>query len=187
MRFMNNRFLKIIFSAIKAIITLFIVGVFSIIFLQRVSNNSVNLAGYGLYTIVSESMLPKYKVYDMIFVKQVDPSAINIGDDVVYEGKEGSFEGKIITHQVIQKRFDDGQYKFITKGLNNTIEDAEISETQLMGKVLGKSVILSFISKIINNIYGFYFVVFVPMVVLVFLDIVDAINERRKLKKELDD
>lgn len=49
-----------------------------------------------------------------------------------------------------------------------------------MGKVFMKGRILSLISKIINNEYGFYFVIFVPFVLLVSMEIIDIVDEKKQ-------
>ena len=183
----NKNIIKIILGIIKSIATFFIVCVFSIIFLQRVSNNSINLAGFSIYTVVTESMYPKYKVYDMILVKSVDTKSIKIHDDVVYKGEKSDFQGKIVTHRVEDITEDNGVLTFTTKGINNDIEDPLVNENQIMGKVVHKLVLLSLISKVINNTYGFYFLIFVPLVVVIFLEVMESIEEKKELKKVLDD
>ena len=82
--------LKIIASIIKGIISLVIILVVAVIVVQRVTNNKFNLAGYGLYTVVTPSMVPKYNIGDMILGKQVDTKTIKIGDDVIYLGEVDS-------------------------------------------------------------------------------------------------
>lgn len=183
----NKNIIKIILGIIKSIATFFIVCVFSIIFLQRVSNNSINLAGFSIYTVVTESMYPKYKVYDMILVKSVDTKSIKIHDDVVYKGEKSDFQGKIVTHRVEDITEDNGVLTFTTKGINNDIEDPLVNENQIMGKVVHKLLLLSLISKVINNTYGFYFLIFVPLVVVIFLEVMESIEEKKELKKVLDD
>lgn len=183
----NKNIIKIILGIIKSIATFFIVCVFSIIFLQRVSNNSINLAGFSIYTVVTESMYPKYKVYDMILVKSVDTKSIKVYDDVVYKGEKSDFQGKIVTHRVEDITEDNGVLTFTTKGINNDIEDPLVNENQIMGKVVHKLLLLSLISKVINNTYGFYFLIFVPLVVVIFLEVMESIEEKKELKKVLDD
>ena len=183
----NKTIIKIILGIIKSIATFFIVCVFSIIFLQRVSNNSINLAGFSIYTVVTESMYPKYKVYDMILVKSVDTKSIKVHDDVVYKGEKSDFQGKIVTHRVEDITEDNGVLTFTTKGINNDIEDPLVNENQIMGKVVHKLLLLSLISKVINNTYGFYFLIFVPLVVVIFLEVMESIEEKKELKKVLDD
>ena len=183
----NKNIIKIILGIIKSIAKFFIVCVFSIIFLQRVSNNSINLAGFSIYTVVTESMYPKYKVYDMILVKSVDTKSIKVHDDVVYKGEKSDFQGKIVTHRVEDITEDNGVLTFTTKGINNDIEDPLVNENQIMGKVVHKLLLLSLISKVINNTYGFYFLIFVPLVVVIFLEVMESIEEKKELKKVLDD
>lgn len=183
----NKNIIKIILGIIKSIATFFIVCVFTIIFLQRVSNNSINLAGFSIYTVVTESMYPKYKVYDMILVKSVDTKSIKVHDDVVYKGEKSDFQGKIVTHRVEDITEDNGVLTFTTKGINNDIEDPLVNENQIMGKVVHKLLLLSLISKVINNTYGFYFLIFVPLVVVIFLEVMESIEEKKELKKVLDD
>ena len=56
-----------------------------------------------------------------------------------------------------------------------------------MGKVVHKLLLLSLISKVINNTYGFYFLIFVPLVVVIFLEVMESIEEKKELNKVLDD
>ena len=137
-----------------------------------------------MYTVVSESMKPKYEIYDMLIAKKVDPSTIKVGDDVVYKGEKSTLKDKIVTHQVIKKDYKNGKYIFQTKGINNDIADPEIEDRQILAVVVSKSNILSMISHIVNNSCGFYFIIFVPFVVLLFFEIVDIKKEKMALKEQ---
>ena len=156
----SNKFLRIIYKILKAITTLFIVLIVSIIFVQRISNNKVTVGGYSVFTIITESMVPKYQVGDMLLSKKIPTNEIKVGDDVVYMGKNGTFEGKIVTHQVIKIEKKGSELEFHTKGIANTIEDPVVHEKQIYGVVTTKLSILSLLSKLVNNIYGFYFIIF---------------------------
>ena len=169
---MTMKILNVIVKTIKAIVTLFIVFVVSTIFIQRISDNKINLGGISIYTIITQSMEPKYNVGDMVFSKKVD--------NVVYMGKEGDCSGKIVTHQIIKIEVINNVKYYHTKGINNNVEDPRITSDQIMGKVFMKGRILSLISKIINNEYGFYFVIFVPFVLLVSMEIIDIVDEKKQ-------
>lgn len=178
----NNKVLKIIMMIVKAIISFFIIVVISIIFIQRVSNNKLTLGGYSLYTIITESMIPKYEVYDMVIAKRISYTDIKVGDDVVYMGQKGDFADKIVTHQVINIEKKGNEVFFHTKGIANDVEDPVITSSQILGKVAMKSKILSLVSKIVNNPYGFYFVIFVPFGILLVMEVIDIVNERKEYK-----
>ena len=180
----NNKVLKVLMMIIRAIVSLFIVIVVSIIFIQRISNNKISLGGYSIYTIITESMVPKYNVGDMVIAKKVIPDSLSVEDDIVYMGQKSDFAGKIITHQIIKIDSSNGKRIFHTKGIANEIEDPLVEESQVMGKVVMKSIILSFISKIVNNPYGFYFVIFVPFAILLVMEIIDFVEDRKDRKND---
>lgn len=178
----ENKILKVLFMICKAITTFFIILIVCIIFIQKISNNKLTLGGYSIFTIVTESMVPKYEISDMIFAKKVAVDTLKVGDDIVYLGKEGSFNGKIVTHQIIEIEKVGGKRLYHTKGIANTLEDPVVSEEQIYGKVIKKSTILSFLSNILNNPYGLYFIVFIPFAVIIFLEVINIMHDNEKQK-----
>lgn len=167
----ENKALKLIGNILYILLFVIIVLMLVVVILQRVSDNSISLGGYRLFTVATGSMEPKYEVGDILISKEIDQNDIKVGDDIVYRGKEGSFNGKVVTHQVVSIRDEEGNKKIITKGIANTEEDPEIDGTQVYGKVIYKVQTLSFISQIIKNIYVFYFIIFVPIAIIIFRQI----------------
>ena len=168
---------------IKAIVSFFIIIVVSIIFIQRISDNKLTLGGYSIYTIITESMVPKYNVGDMVIAKKIPITELKVNDDIVYIGNKNDFAGKIVTHQIIEIEKKGNELYFHTKGIANMIEDPLVEENQILGKVIMKGTILSLISKIVNNPYGFYFVIFVPFAILLVMEIIDFIEEKKERKE----
>lgn len=179
----ENKTLQITGKVLYYLLLVLILAVLLVVIIQRVSNNNISLGGFRIFNIVTESMMPKYKVGDILLSKAIDCSKIKVGDDIVYLGAKDSFQGKIITHQVINIEEENGVYKFHTKGLANEIEDPIVSQNQVYGIIIYKMRVLSIISKIINNIYGFYFLIFIPMTILLIVkirEIILAIKDRHK-------
>ena len=172
--------LKILWKIVKIAVWTVVILIVSVIVVQKVSHNKLTVANYSIYNVVTESMVPKYKVGDMLLARRVDTNTLAVGDDAVYLGKEGSFEGKIVTHQIVDINEENGVRKFTTKGIANFIEDPVITEDQIYGKVLTKLTILSFLGRITSNQYGFYFIIIVPIVVLVFQIFMDVVNSKKK-------
>ena len=179
----NNKVLRILAMIIKAIVSFFIIIVVSIIFIQRISDNKLTLGGYSIYTIITESMVPKYNVGDMVIAKKTPITELKVNDDIVYLGNKNDFAGKIVTHQIIEIEKKGNELYFHTKGIANMIEDPLVEENQILGKVIMKGTILSLISKIVNNPYGFYFVIFVPFAILLVMEIIDFIEEKKERKE----
>lgn len=175
-----NKLFKIMWKVFKVLIWILVILIVSVIAVQRFSNNKLTVANYSVYTVVTESMVPKYNVGDMILAKKVDTSILKVGDDIVYLGNSGSFTDKIVTHQIISIDDNNGVRMFHTKGIANSIEDPIVSSNQIYGRVVCRLWILSFLSKIVSNQYGFYFVIIVPAVILVFQIFMDVVNSKKK-------
>lgn len=164
----ENPVLKLINNIIYVILFLIVASVLFVVILQRASNNAIALGGVRVFNIISESMIPKYNIGDVLVVKSIEPQNIKVGDDIAYIGQESTFNQKIVTHQVIKIDYENGEYIFHTKGIANILEDPLVHQNQVFGKVVYKIWILSFISKILSNVYVVFFGIFVPIVVLIF-------------------
>ena len=148
-------------------IFLFVMLIILIIFavVQKTSDNRKSIGGIKIFTVITGSMIPVYDIGDILIVKEVLPKEIKVEDDIVYQGEKGSFKGKTITHRVISiKKKEDGNYGIITKGVANLSQDPEINQTQVLGKVIFKVPIMSFILKVITNIYVW---MFIPVIILI--------------------
>ena len=175
---LNNKFIKILFAIIKAIIWLLVIAIVLLIAIQRLFNNEVSLGSYRMFTVATGSMQPEYKIYDVIISKEKPLSQIKIGDDLVYLGKERDYKGKIITHRVIDLEKKDGKYYFETKGIANEVADPIVEGSQVYGVVTYRPQILSLLSHILNNSYGLYFLIIVPLAFLILLEILDRIKDK---------
>lgn len=180
----NNKFLKIIGNIIYYIALILVIAILLLVVVQRVSNNNIALGGIRIYNVLTGSMIPKYNIGDILISKEVEPKEIKKGDDITYISDIGTVEGALITHSVVDIRQEDGKYKFITRGIANTADDPEISEEQVYGKVIYKSVILSFINKIVKNVYAFYFLIIVPMAIIITKLIIENIIKKEEEEED---
>ena len=168
----ENTTLRIIGSILYMLMFAFVALLLIIVIMQRVTDNNITIGGIRMFAVETGSMKPVYEIGDVIISKEIDPEKIEVGDDIVYLGEKGSFAGKIITHRVnLIEQKEDGNYRIITQGIANEMEDPEIDQTQVIGKVVLKMYILSFLEKIVRNVYVFYFVVFIPIGILVYKNI----------------
>src|SRR5574344_52261 len=173
----NNRGLNIIKTVIKTILYIVLIAMLLVIVVQKVTNNNMSIGGIRVFTIVSGSMEPKYNIGDILISKSVDVNTLNIGDDVTYIGKKGDLNDLVVTHQIVNKFDDATGIHFITKGINNEIADPQIDGSQIYGKIIYKTILLSFVCKLMNNIIA-YFVIFGIVSVMVSYQIVRAIYDR---------
>lgn len=184
-KLLENKTFQIIYTIIK----IFVVAMLSIyllfVIVQRFTNNS-SILGYRVFTIATGSMEPVYNIDDVILVKDTDPSTLKKGDDIAYLGNRDAVKGLIVTHRIIRiETFSDGKVHYTLKGVNNKYEDPSITEDQILGKVVGKLPVVNFINHVVKNIYGFFFLVFCPLVLVIFLEIADTIIDMKLEKNEI--
>ena len=145
------------------IVCIIILMAFAIV--QRTTNNRGSILGIKVFTVITGSMIPVYNIGDILIVKEVAPENIKVDDDIVYQGEKGTVRNKTITHRVLKiEEKEDGNYSIITKGVANLAKDPEINQTQVLGKVIFKIPIISFILKIITNIYV---LILIPVIILI--------------------
>ncbi len=184
-KLLENKVFKIIYGIIKFFIVSFLIIYLLFVIVQRVTNNS-SILGYRMFTIATGSMEPVYNVNDVILVKDIEPNTLKVGDDIAYLGNRDAVKGLVVTHRIIRiETFDDNKVHYTLKGVNNKYEDPSITEDQILGKVLGKVYVVNFINHVVKNIYGFFFLVFCPLVLVIFLEIADTIIEAKVEKNEL--
>lgn len=184
-KILDSKYFQIPYKIIKIIIFLLLVLYVGFIIIQRVSGNQ-SIFGYRLFAVATGSMVPDYNVNDVLAIKEINHSELKVGDDITYLGTKQDVNGKIVTHRIIDIKIENDQKKYLTKGINNEIEDPTIEDGQIYGKVVGKVPVITEINHIVKNQYGFFFLIFLPLVIVIFLEIADTVTEIKQDKKEKD-
>ena len=189
-----KKFLKIFKACLKIIetlLTIVVVGISIIIVTQRVSNNEKSVLGYRIFRIETGSMVPNYLVGDVILVKECDINSLKPGDNITYNGLTGDVKGKTITHQIVAVNTENSKITIRTKGIANNVADPEIDGSQVIGKVIVKLNILTWLTKFINNKYIFYFFIIVPLTIWIFFNVIkrkaDDLEEIYKIEEAKED
>ncbi len=184
---MVKRKLKLLGNILYILLFIIVVLMLVIVILQRATNNTVTIGGYRLFSVATGSMVPVYNVGDVLISKEIKPEDIKVGDDITYVGEKNSFKGKTVTHRVISiEKKEDGNYKIITKGVANDEQDPEIDQTQIYGKIIYKIKILSFLDRMLKNMYIFYFVIFIPTALIIYKIFKSLTANDEDEEKEID-
>lgn len=153
--------------------------------IQRLFPQADGLLGFKTFVIVSPSMKPSLQVGDVILTKTIEAKNIKVSDVITYEGESAEFKGKFITHKVNQIATEEGDLIFYTKGTNNILVDpVAVYPDQIQGKVIYKFFVLSLISKIIRNTFGFIVFIILPLSILFIFEIMDIRKELRERRKQ---
>lgn len=140
-----------------------------VIVLQRITNSNQSFYGIRIFSVVSGSMVPKYDVGEVVICKDVNSEEIEIGDVIVYRGNVGELTNRLVMHEVVSIDVDENGYRiFHVKGLQNTAGDPDVMENQVLGQVIFKSVILTFLYALATSVYS-SFIIIVILVINVFV------------------
>ena len=91
----------------------------------------------SLYTIISTSMEPSIKVYDVVVDVKVNANKIKEGDVITFISTSTLSEGMTITHRVINVVETENGRKFRVQGDNNSTPDTSlVDESNILGKVI---------------------------------------------------
>ncbi len=151
------------------ILIVFCVLLTVVIVLQRITNSNQSFYGIRIFSVISGSMVPKYDIGEVVICKDVNPAEIEIGDVIVYRGNVGELTNRLVMHEVVSIDIDEIGYRiFHVKGLQNTAGDPDVMESQVLGEVVFKSVILTFLYALATSVYS-SFIIIVILVINVFV------------------
>ena len=110
------------------------------------------LLGYQVFNVVSGSMEPNYSVGDLIYVKDVDPELIKVGDPITFVLNEDLV---VATHRVVE--VDGANRCFYTKGdANETPDAAPVHFNNVIGVPKFSIPMLGYVSDYIQDPPGSY-------------------------------
>ena len=186
--------LKLLYYIAIAFVCL-IVGIliYYIISVQIHADDKDYKPGISIYTIVSPSMTPEIKVYDVVVnVKVTDPEKIEIGDIITFKSQAATSEGMTITHRVIaREKLPDGTYEYMTQGDANPEPD---SSYVTFDNVIGEKILiipgLGKVQFLIANKKSWLFLLLIPISIYLIKEIyklIDLLGLKKKVKKVIDE
>ncbi len=159
------------------IVVLLLVGAFLIYYVvsaKVLSRKAGAVPKLSLYTIVSGSMEPAIKVYDIILTVRVDNyDELEVGDVITFNSYNSLISDMTITHRIVDIRTnEDNRREFITKGdWNPTADTAPVQETDIIGKTVLKIPQIGRIQFFLATKIGWLFVVLIPALGIIIYDI----------------
>lgn len=144
------------------------------------------LVGLQVYTVLSGSMEPNYHVGSVIYVREVEPSTLQVGDAVSFLISENT----VATHRIIEVLPDEKDpdvIRFRTKGDNNDIADTNpVHCNNVLGKVVGTIPLLGYLSDFVQHPPGTYITLCAMAILILAVFLPDIITNARALKAEAE-
>ena len=185
-----GKLLKILFNIVIFLVCVIAFVLIAYVFLAQIHKDDNNYKpSISFYTIVSPSMNPVIKVYDVVVnIKPSGPEDIEIGDIITYVSTNSTSEGMTITHRVVAiTKAENGNYEYQTQGDNNSEPDGVLVT---FDNVIGKEIMiipkLGKIQFLLANKKSWLLLLLIPVMIFVFKDIYDLI-ELFGLRRKVDD
>ena len=138
------------------------------------------ILGYTELAVLTGSMQPTIPVGSLIYVKEVEPSTLQVGDVVTYQ-----LEGDtMVTHRVVETNPNEGYV--ITQGDANEDPDGQITFDRIVGKMDFHLPYLGYISMNIRTQTGIFAIcgTLIVIILLTFLPEIFAPEEENEKKAE---
>ena len=185
-----GKLLKILFNIVIFLVCVIAFVLIAYVFLAQIHKDDNNYKpSISFYTIVSPSMNPVIKVYDVVVnIKPSGPEDIEIGDIITYVSTNSTSEGMTITHRVVAiTKAENGNYEYQTQGDNNSEPDGVLVTYD---NVIGKEIMiipkLGKIQFLLANKKSWLLLLLIPVMIFIFKDIYDLI-ELFGLRRKVDD
>ena len=150
----------------------------------------VRLFGVQVYSVISGSMEPEYPVGSLIYVKEVKPSEVQVGDVITFVLSNKT----PATHRVIG--IDKDNQLFYTQGDANYqindetgekvyMEDPPVHFNYLIGKPVFKIPLLGYIAYYIQHPPGMYIAIAAGAILLILVFLPDLFKKEKKETKRI--
>lgn len=170
----------------KKIYNIFTVILIIAVFVLAMLLVGTRLFGLTPYTVLSGSMEPKYHVGSLIYVIDVDPAELQVGDPLTF-----THSGNTVTHEIVEiiDAESPRDRLFVTQGLTNNITDGQIPVSDIIGKPVFTIPLLGYVAVFVQNPIGIISIACVIVILLILSFFIDAIapNEPSVLSDPSDD
>ena len=179
-----KKVIKKILNILKIIILILLILFALFTVYQKVFPNNPSAFGFRTYSIITKSMEPVLKKGDVILVQERNTSSYKVGDIITFKGTSGDLKGKIVTHEIVGIKLENGKNIFYTKGIQNISEDPAVYEDEILGKYIYKFKFFSLIERILDTKIGFILIIIIPLGYIYFYEIRDIIKDIKNIKNK---
>jgi signal peptidase len=121
--------------------------------------------------VLTDSMSPTIKSGDLIIIKEIEPSTLEVGDIITFYDPAGNGQSTV-THTIKSISVIDGKLMFETKGDNNNIPDRLLVEDNaVIGIYLFRIPLVANFTMFIQTVPGLISCIFVPLGALIIFDL----------------
>lgn len=163
------KIIKNIFAWLLLIVTVGIM-IFTVFSVTTFDRNDRSVFGYKFFIVQSDSMrATDFASGDIVFVKEVDPATLQVGDIVAYTSQNTSNFGETVTHKIRSLTVNEnGESGFITYGTTTNTDDATVvTYPYVLGKYVGRLPKVGTFFSFLKTTQGYILCILVPFLLLI--------------------
>ena len=172
------------------IILIIVITVFVVIytFVSLKSNKKLNnFLGYSALIVRTDSMkTTDFAAGDLIFIKEVEPSALQEGDIIAFQSQSEALYSEIVTHKIRKVlAFDNDKIGFITYGTTTNTDDEHIVTADFdLGQYQGKIPKIGYVFSFLKTVPGYIACILIPFLLLILFQGAKCIKVYKKYKSQ---
>ena len=167
-------------TSYSLIVVLMVVASFFILYVLcgKIAEEKGENPPFGLYTIISPSMTPNIKVYDVVFVKKTDVKDVKVDDVITFYSTNSYFGNTPITHRIVDiLEVPDVGVMYRVKGdANERADDEKVYPNNVLGKVVFKIPQLGKLQFFLASKTGWLIAILIPALFIICYDVYKLIR-----------
>lgn len=178
----RKKILKVISKTFSytLIVILMVISSFLVIYVAsgKIAEKKGENPPFGLYTIISPSMSPNIKVYDVVFVKKIDTKDLKVNDVITFYSTNSFFGNTPITHRIIEllEVPDIGTIYRVKGDANQNPDNEKVYPSNIIGKVVFKIPQLGKVQFFLASKSGWLIAILIPAIFIILYDIFKLIK-----------
>lgn len=141
----------------------------------------VRIFGIQPFAVLSGSMEPAYHTGAVIYVQDIDPNSLEVGDVITFWVTEEA----VATHRIIEVLGQEDSLQFRTKGDANEIPDGNlVLQENVIGKVIFTLPYFGYLVQFIQGKTGHYALIFFSAFLMLMLILPELLFDSDKEGKE---
>lgn len=161
--------------------------IFTLISVNTFDQANRSIFGYKFFIVRTDSMkATDFDAGDIVFVKNVDPATLQVGDIIAFTSQNTSNFGETVTHKIREITTDaNGDPAFITYGTTtDTNDETPVTYPYVLGKYTGNIPNIGSFFQFLKTTPGYILCIFVPFLLLILYQGFQCFQLFRRYKKE---
>ena len=147
--------------------------------MARMGEDGNGAFGHRIMKVSSESMLPTFSQGDVLLFSAYDKEGLEEGEIVHFKAPYGAFEGRYITHRVVEAVKTGEGRTYRTRGDAAGLDTWTLTDEDIVGVFEKKMPLVTDVSRYISSSAGMMLVIGLPVILFVAVILADSLLSKK--------